>query len=560
MPRPSSGSSLRSPCSCVALFGLAIGVCLTTPDETARRARHRSRRRHRVRGNDPIVPRAPPHRSRRATSVCWPLVRRRSAALPRATAARPRAPRPQDRSGPAGWAATSSIPPSYCDGMLYVNTLRGRDVRDRRGDREVRWRRRVGGTLPSTPAIDGPRVIVSSQDGTVTALDRDEREAAVAGPNRRQGRVLPRRRGRHVYFGSTDGRLFAVALDTGRVRWAYDTGGADQREPFGLRRRASASRRTPARSSASTGDTGKELWTTYIKRDAFRYESFYASPSTDGARIYTVARSGKVVALDASRRPTSSGPRSVGGLGYTTPAVARRPGVRRAVSTVACARFARRRGSELWQTSVGGRILGAPVVIGDLVFFSTLEKRTYAAARLRRRDRLAAADGPLLARNRDRANVLLLAERAAPRGPRARRTEVVSSERRGCRRRHSGERWIAAAAAFQAASRAAYEPWPPGTRQVAACGRSRTRSRDRRADRLQSASNARASSVLISSASFARRRSAAGAAAVGGASPRRPPTPAKSSIAARTGAAANAQIASRPPQDRGRASSYRTSR
>ena len=45
------------------------------------------------------------------------------------------------------------------------------------------------------------------------------------------------------------------------------------------------------------GSDGKKLWSTYVRRDAFRYESFYASPSTDGARLYTISRSGKVVAL-----------------------------------------------------------------------------------------------------------------------------------------------------------------------------------------------------------------------------------------------------------------------
>ena len=29
--------------------------------------------------------------------------------------------------------------------------------------------------------------------------------------------------------------------------------------------------------------------------------------------------------------------------------------------------------------TVGGRILGGPVIVGDLVFFSTLEQKTYAA-------------------------------------------------------------------------------------------------------------------------------------------------------------------------------------
>ena len=33
---------------------------------------------------------------------------------------------------------------------------------------------------------------------------------------------------------------------------------------------------------------GTKLWSTYVKRDAFRYESFYASASTDGERLYTI--------------------------------------------------------------------------------------------------------------------------------------------------------------------------------------------------------------------------------------------------------------------------------
>ena len=36
-------------------------------------------------------------------------------------------------------------------------------------------------------------------------------------------------------------------------------------------------------------------------------------------------------------------------------------------------------GQLLWRSHVGGRILGAPVIVGDLVFFSTLETETYAA-------------------------------------------------------------------------------------------------------------------------------------------------------------------------------------
>jgi outer membrane protein assembly factor BamB len=107
-----------------------------------------------------------------------------------------------------------------------------------------------------------------------------------------------------------------------------------------------------------------------------RYESFYASPSSDGARIYSLSRAGTVYALDASsgRVVWTAG---VGGLGYTTPAVADGrvfaggfDGRLRA--------FRATSGNELWSTQLNGRLLGAPVVIGPYVFVSTLEKRTYA--------------------------------------------------------------------------------------------------------------------------------------------------------------------------------------
>jgi len=122
--------------------------------------------------------------------------------------------------------------------------------------------------------------------------------------------------------------------------------------------------------------TGREQWTTYVKRDAFRYESFYASPSTDGARLYSVGRAGLVVAVSA-RTGAVVWTGHVGGYGYTTPAVADgRVFVGGFDGRLRAFRAAS--GAELWQTQVPGRILGAPVVIGPYVFFSTLEKRTYA--------------------------------------------------------------------------------------------------------------------------------------------------------------------------------------
>jgi len=114
---------------------------------------------------------------------------------------------------------------------------------------------------------------------------------------------------------------------------------------------------------------------TYVKQDPLRYDSFYASPSTDGRRIYCVARSGKVVALEATTGRIVW-TNQVDGGGYTTPAVSR--GVVYAGGLGGSLRaFDAESGAMLWSTQVGGRILGAPLVVGRHVFFSTKEGQTF---------------------------------------------------------------------------------------------------------------------------------------------------------------------------------------
>ena len=147
---------------------------------------------------------------------------------------------------------------------------------------------------------------------------------------------------------------------------------------------------------------GSKLWSKYFKRDFFRNESFYASPSTDGRRIFVVSRSGTVYAMNA-RNGDRLWTGRVGSPGYTTPAVAAGrvfvggfDGALRAYSAA--------NGTQLWRRYVSGRILGAPVVVGDLVFFSTLETNTYAARVTDGQDRLEDRPGEVLARHRHRAS------------------------------------------------------------------------------------------------------------------------------------------------------------
>jgi outer membrane protein assembly factor BamB len=273
-----------------------------------------------------------------------------------------------------GLGSYIEYPPSYCGGILYVNTFGGRTVAlDSHNGHRI-WQR-LGGKKPSTPAIAGPRLIVSSDDGNVTAY------------NRFNGQLLWRLRvnariesspvaiGRVVYFGSTDGRMFAVYVRTGRVKWAYDTGGRINASPSIAGNRLFISTYAGSIFCLRTSD-GHKIWDRYFRRDVLRYESFYASPSTDGLRVFTIARSGKIYAVSASDGHLIW-TAHVGGLGYSTPAIADGrvfiggfDGGLRA--------FRASNGQLLWQRFLGGRILGGSFVAGNLVFTSTLAARTFA--------------------------------------------------------------------------------------------------------------------------------------------------------------------------------------
>jgi outer membrane protein assembly factor BamB len=190
-------------------------------------------------------------------------------------------------------------PPSYCDGVLYVNTFQGDTWAIEAATGDVLWRRRNSAHKPSTPAIAGDLLVVGAKDGTVSGLRRSNGKLVWQIRTNAIVESSPAVVDGIAYFGATDGRLFAVDASTGKIRWAFDTGGRINSSPSLAEGRVCIT--TYAGSIFCLRQkNGEKLWSTYVKRDAFRYESFYASASTDGERLYTIARSGKIVALNAS--------------------------------------------------------------------------------------------------------------------------------------------------------------------------------------------------------------------------------------------------------------------
>ena len=333
-----------------------------------------------------------------------------------------------------------------------MNTFKGRTYAIDATTGKVLWISQGQGPKPSTPAIAGDRLIVSSTSGTVTALARSNGaklwQLDLPGAKVESSPVVI---GNTAYFGATDGRLFAVEHGNGHVRWAYNTGGRINSSPSILGNKIFIT--TYAGSILSLNRfNGQRNWITYIKRDFVQYESFYASASTDGTRLYTISRAGKVVAVRVSdgsigldARPEHDRLLDSGDRRTAAIYVGDFNGLVHA--------YRASDGTQLWQTYIGGRILAPGVVVGPLVFFSNLETKTYG---LRRSDgKIVWHVGmgkyqPGIATDRHyyfTLNGLLVAYQG----------ERSGQESGGCRRRQAGERRKARLEAFQALIRAWYQ-------------------------------------------------------------------------------------------------------
>ena len=451
-------------------------------------------------------------------------------------------------------------PPSYCDGVLYVNTFKGDTWAIDAKTGRVVWRRRGNGAKALDPRDRGP-----APDRQLDRRHGDRARADATGTS--SGSCAPTRRSSRPRRSST-GRPTSEPRTAGcsrsMPRRARSTGPTTPAGASTRARRssatASASRPTPARSSACAAPTGSKLWSTYVKRDPIRYESFYASPSTDGERLYTISRSGTVRdALRSDRR----GPLDAS---HQLDSATRRPrSTATASSSVASTARStpsrRRPGRSSGGRTVGGRIIGAADRRRQPRLLLHARAEDLRRPRLRRQGRLADRDRQVLARDRDRARLLLHAQRHPDRLPRPVLAALTGlHERRVApppERRALEHVPGAAPGGGDGTVRAEPEPRPgaaaggAGSHLVAELARAGRRRRPR--TRARPARTCRC-------ASPARPRWAAGRGAAGAACRRGRPRRRSRAFPARTAARRSAQMRCSASSGRATRSSYRSSR
>jgi outer membrane protein assembly factor BamB len=291
------------------------------------------------------------------------------------------------------WKVTGSIllefPPVLCGRSLYLLKNNGALYAISRRTGKVRWRAKLGYLAASSPAC---------HDGTVYSVllargkgIRAGRVVAVAGytGRTRWSRKLPSRsessplidHGR-LYFGSEDGTVYAMDIADGAIKWTYKAGGAvkgavaldgDGRLFFGdYNGQVTALRRAD----------GKPLWKTGTDGGAFGLKSgnFYAGAAVAYGRVYIGNTDGFVYSFSA-RDGKLAWRHKTGGYVYSSPAISPVRG-----GTVYAGSydgklyaFDARTGNVKWTRRSGGKISGGPVVIGDLVFYSNLSRKSTAA-------------------------------------------------------------------------------------------------------------------------------------------------------------------------------------
>lgn len=237
--------------------------------------------------------------------------------------------------------------PAYGDGVVYVtllqrgrNTRAGRVLAVRARDGKVLWDRMLPSRSESSPLLDGDRLYFGSENGTVYSLrasDGDMRWTFKAQGAVKAGLALADGK---LYFGDYGGRMYALREADGSRAW-------------------------------TTGTRGSRFGTAG--------GNFYSTPAVAYGRVYVGNTDGKVYSF-ASDSGKLAWSKSTGGYVYGSPAVAAVPG---AQPTVYIGSYSGRfyaldahSGHVRWSRDVGGKISGGATVIGDIVYFANLSKRT----------------------------------------------------------------------------------------------------------------------------------------------------------------------------------------
>jgi outer membrane protein assembly factor BamB len=292
------------------------------------------------------------------------------------------------------WAVTGRVltefTPVLCGRSLYELKNNGALYAISRVSGRVRWKRKLGNLAAASPACSHGTVYAvllsrgkGIKAGRVAAVDAATGRTRWSRKIRSRVESSPLLDGGRLYFGSEDGTVYALRASDGAVRWRYKAAGAvkaglalaDGKLFFGdYGGKVQAIRQADGHRVWQVNGAGRAL--------GLRSGRFYSTPAVAYGRVYVGGLDGFVYSF-AARNGKLAWRHRTGGFVYSSPAVASVDGVGPTVYIGSydgkLYALNARSGKVRWARKSGGKISGGPVVVGDLVFYSNLSRRSTAA-------------------------------------------------------------------------------------------------------------------------------------------------------------------------------------
>lgn len=259
------------------------------------------------------------------------------------------------------------FPPTYHGGTAFVATDGGTLMAFRVSDGKTLWNVKVGGVAADSPTWAKGRVVVQTRGAGATGL------AAFRATDGHlawrhtgfQGESTPTPYGNWVCGASSAGAVSCFGLDSGAVKWTYQDGC----KVTGSLARAG----TYLYLADYCGHTRRlGVYHGAVKWTAATPGVTYGNTAVDAGRVIVPGRDcGCLYALSASTGARLWRSARLTGNGYPSPAVTSTR-VYWASRGGSIAAFNVATGGIVWRHETGAAIMGSPVVVGSVTYYSTM--------------------------------------------------------------------------------------------------------------------------------------------------------------------------------------------
>lgn len=269
--------------------------------------------------------------------------------------------------------------PVLANGVLYFVNNGGIAWAVNAKNGKPRWHRDIATLNASSPAWASNRLFIATlAPGAIVSLNakNGKRLWRRSLPSRAESSPIVVRG--VVYFGSEDGTVYALRAKNGRTVWTYHAGGA-VKGGLALSKGVLYFGDYSGEVTALRLKDGSKVWSTGTNGASFnRSGQFYGTAAVAFGRVY-LGNTDSFVYSFVAKTGQLAWRRGTGGYVYAAAAVGNVPGTGPTVFIGSYDgnfyAFDARSGNTRWTYNWGDRISGAPTVVGDIVYFSSLGRR-----------------------------------------------------------------------------------------------------------------------------------------------------------------------------------------